>query len=135
MAPTREQLRTRMLPDISRLVRSRDFRSTFAEVFTNPQQTIIAALPDDTMGYVLDRLRDAGGTAVLVMPKGKHFEIAALAPASPARIAVAEEDDTLTQVNEACDVDLLFAYLKRVGTAVISRVAAKLVDQGQLQLT
>ena len=74
------------------------------------------------------------GTAVLVMPKGNDFEMAALTPASPARIAVGRRH-LVTQVNEACDVEMLFAYLNQVGTAGIRRVAAKPVDHGQLQLT
>lgn len=133
---TREQLRARTLPAIARLARSRDFRSTFAEVANESrEQTIISVLPDDTVGYVLDRLREAGGSAVLVLLTETRFQIAALLPASPARIAVAEEDDTVTPVQVDCRVDMFFDYLLLVGTAVIKRVAAKLVDQGPLQLT
>jgi hypothetical protein len=136
---TREQLRARAVPVISRLARSRDFRSAFAELTNEPyDQTIIPALPDDTVGYVLDRLREAGGTAVLVLLTEQRLEqrlqIAVLLPASPARIAVAEEDDTVTPVHEDCHVDMFFDYLADVGTAIIKRVAAKLIDQGPLQL-
>ncbi len=132
---TREQLRARAVPVISRLARSRDFRSAFAELTNEPyDQTIIPALPDDTVGYVLDRLREAGGTAVLVLLTEQRLQIAVLLPASPARIAVAEEDDTVTPVHEDCHVDMFFDYLEDVGTAIIKRVAAKLVDQGPLQL-
>ncbi|MGB6163609.1 MAG: hypothetical protein WBF75_13760 [Pseudonocardiaceae bacterium] len=132
---TREQLRARAVPVISRLARSRDFRSAFAELTNEPyEQTIILALPDDTVGYVLDRIREAGGTAVLVLLTEQRLQIAVLLPASPARIAVAEEDDTVTPVHEDCHVDMFFDYLEDVGTAVIQRVAAKLVDQGPLQL-
>ncbi|MGH3869074.1 MAG: hypothetical protein ACRDQ4_23765 [Pseudonocardiaceae bacterium] len=132
---TREQLRARAVPVISRLARSRDFRSAFAELTNEPyDQTIIPTLPDDTVGYVLDRLREAGGTAVLVLLTEQRLQIAVLLPASPARIAVAEEDDTVTPVHEDCHVDMFFAYLEDVGTAIIKRVAAKLVDQGPLQL-
>ncbi|MGH3826155.1 MAG: hypothetical protein ACRDQX_03125 [Pseudonocardiaceae bacterium] len=133
---TREQRRARTVPAIARLARSRDFRSTFAEVANAPgDQTIIPALPDDTVGYVLDRLRDAGGTAVLVLMTEQTFRIAVLLPASDARIAVAAEDDTVTPVHEDCQVDMFFDYLAQVGTAIIKRVAAKLVDHGPLQLT
>jgi hypothetical protein len=96
---------------------------------------IIPALPDDTVGYVLDRLREAGGMAVLVMLAEQGFQIAVLLPASPARIAVAEEDDTVIPVHEDCHVDMFFDYLAQVGTAIVKRVAAKFVDQGPLQLT
>lgn len=135
MAITREERRLRAAPAIGRLIRSRDFRSAFAEVADDDphHQTIIPALPDDTVGYVLDRLREAGGKAVLVLLTEQTFQIAALLPASPARIAVAEEDDTVTPVHENCHVDMFFEYLARVGTMVVSRVAAKLVAQGPLQ--
>ncbi|MBV9144261.1 MAG: hypothetical protein JO115_25645 [Pseudonocardiales bacterium] len=133
---TRDQLRARTVPAIARLARSRDVRSTFAEVTNEPgDQTIIPVLPDDTVGYVLDRLREAGGTAVLVLLTAQTCQIAALLPASEARIAVAEEDGTVTPVHEDCQVDMFFHYLARVGTATISRVTAKLVDHGPLQLT
>lgn len=132
--PSREQLRARAVPAIARLVRSRDFRSAFAECADEShEQTIIPALPDDTVGYVLDRLHDAGGSAVLVLLTEQKFQIAALLPASPARIAVAQEDDTLTPVHEECRVDMFLDYLAQVGTIVIKRVAARLVDQGPLQ--
>jgi hypothetical protein len=133
---TREQLRARTLPAIARLARSRDFRSTFAEVMNeSSEQTIIPVLPDDTVGYVLDRVQEAGGSAVLVLLTETRFQIAALLPASEARIAVAEEDGTVTPMHEACRVDMFFDYLACVGTTVIKRVAAKLVEQYPLQLT
>ncbi len=134
---TREELRACTVPAIARLARSRDFRSAFAEVDCEPRhQIIIPALPDDTVGYVLDQLREAGGKAVLVLRTEEKLQIAALLPASPARIAVAEEDDTVTTVHEDCHVEMFFDYLAQVGTAVFRRcVAAKLVNQGPLQLT
>ncbi|MGH3872001.1 MAG: hypothetical protein ACRDSR_10895 [Pseudonocardiaceae bacterium] len=123
------------MPAIARLARSRDFRSTFAEEAQEPHdQTIIPALADDTVGYVIDRLEEAGGTAVLVVLTGETFQIATLLPASDARIAVAVEDDTVPPVHENCQVSMLFDYLERVGTTVIKRVAARLVDQGTFQL-
>src|SRR5947209_364711 len=123
----KDKRRARTLPAIARLARSRDFRSTFAEVFDESHaQTIIPALPDDTVSYVLDRLQEAaGGKAVLVMLVEGEFHIAVLLPASPARIAVAEEDDTVTPLHENCHVDMFFDYLACVGTTVIKRVAAK----------
>jgi hypothetical protein len=131
----REQLRARNLPAVARLARSRDFRATFAEVTTDSgQQTIILVLPDDTVGYVLDRLREAGGSAVLVLLTDEKLQIAALLPASPARIAVAEEDSTMTPMHEDSRVDMFFDYLTYVGTTVVRRVAAKLVNEYPLQL-
>ncbi|MGH3721105.1 MAG: hypothetical protein ACRDRI_20105 [Pseudonocardiaceae bacterium] len=41
----------------------------------------------------------------------------------------------MTVMHEDCQVDMFFDYLARVGTAIIKRVAAKLVDHGPLQLT
>jgi hypothetical protein len=68
------------------------------------------------------------------MLTGGAFHIAVLLPASPARIAVAEEDDTVTPLHDNCQVGMFFDYLEQVGTAVVERVAAKLVNQGPLQL-
>jgi hypothetical protein len=58
-----------------------------------------------------------------------------LHPASAARIAVAEEDDTVMPVHEDCHVDMFLDYLAQVGMMIIRRVAARLVDHGPLQLT
>lgn len=132
----KDKRRAHTLPAIARLARSRDFRAAFAEVFDKAHaQAIIPALPDDTISYVLDRLQESGGKAVLVMLTEGAFRIAVLLPASPARIAVAVEDDTVTPLHEDCHVDMFFDYLACVGTTVIERVAAKLVDQYPLQLT
>jgi hypothetical protein len=48
---------------------------------------------------------------------------------------VAAEDDRMTPVHQDSRVDMFFDYLERVGTAVVRRVAARLVDHGPLQLT
>lgn len=133
---TREQLRAQTIPAVARLARSRDFRSAFAEIAVEPrQQTIISTLPDDTVGYVLDRLQEAGGTAILVLLTDRELHIAALQPASDARIAVAEEDDSITEVHEDSQVEMIFNYLAQMGTVVIKRVTAKLVAHGTLQLS
>lgn len=132
---TREQRRANTVPAIARLARSRDFRSAFALTAGDRHQTIITALPDDTVGYVLDRLDDAGGVAVLVLLTDEALRIASLAPASEARMAVAAEDDQVTPVHPDSRVDMFFDYLERVGTAVARRVAAQLVNHGPLQLT
>ncbi len=131
---TRAQLRARTVPAIARLARSRDFRSAFATAGER-QQTIISVLPDDTMGYVLDRLDEAGGSGVLVLLTGEALRIASLAPASEARMAVAAEDDRMTPVHQDSRVDMFLDYLERVDTAVVRRTAARLIDHGPLQLT
>ena len=129
----RAQARARTIPEVARLVRSRDFRSAFVQLTDSRQQTIISVLPDDTMGYVLDRLREAGGTAILVLLTELAYYIAVLLPASDARLAVAEEDDSITEVHVNSQVDMFFEYLTKRQTAVIRRVAAKLVDHSPLQ--
>lgn len=131
---TRAQLRARTVPAVARLARSRDFRSAFAKAGER-QQTIISVLPDDTVGYVLDRLDEAGGSGVLVLLTDEVLRIASLAPASEARMVVAAEDDRATPVQQDSQVDMFFDYLERVGTAVVRRVAARLVDHGPLQRT
>jgi len=119
------------VPAVARLARSRDFRSAFAPAGER-QQTIISVLPDDTVGYVLDRLDDAGGVAVLVLLADGLLRIASLAPAPEARIVVAAEDDQVIPVHQDSRVDLFFDYLERVGTAVVQRVAARLVDHSSV---
>lgn len=131
---TREQLRTQTVPAVARLARLRDFRSAFSTPGER-QQTIITVLPDDTVGYVLDRLDEAGGVAVLVLLTDGVLRIASLTPASEARMEVTAEDDLVTPVHQNSRVDMFFDYLGEVGTAVVRRVAARLVDHGPLQPT
>lgn len=134
---TREDLRARLVPGIARLARSRDFRTPLGRLTDGARtQTIIVVLPDDHMGYIFDRLRDAGGFATVAMPRGDGaWEIAVMWPASAARLAVAEEDDTVSQIHEHSRADMFFDYLARVRTTVVQCVAAQLVDQGELQLS
>jgi len=120
------------VPAVARLARSRDFRSAFAPVGER-RQAIIPVLADDTVGYVWDRLDDAGGSAVLVLLAGGALRIASLTPASEARIVVAAEDDQVLPVHRDSRVDLFLDYLERVGDAVVQRVAARMVDHGPLQ--
>lgn len=129
---TREQMRARTVPAVARLARSRDFRSAFAGLGEPHRQTIISVLPDDSLGYVLDRLEEAGGTGVLVLLTDEALRIALLAPASETRRAVAAGDDRVTPVHQGSRVDMFFDYLEQVGVAVVRRVSAKLVDHGQL---
>jgi hypothetical protein len=100
-------------------------------------EAIIVALPDDTMGYVFDRLRDAGGAAALAVLDGDQvWSIAIMWPASAARREVAREDDSVTQIHRNSRADMFMAYLERTRTVVVVQyVAARLVDQGELQLT
>jgi hypothetical protein len=122
------------VPAVARLARSRDFRSAFASA-DERQLVIIPVLPDDTVGYVLDRLDDAGGSGVLVLLTDEALRIASLVLASEASMVVVTEDDRMTRVHQDSRVDMFFDYLERVGTAVVRGVIARLVDHGPLQLT
>lgn len=131
---TRDEQRAMLVPEVARRLRGRDFRTDFTQCFgTAARHTIIAALPDDPMGYVFGRLTDAGGSAVLAMPVGDQLEIALLFPSSPARTQVATEDDTLAEIHDDSEVAMLFQYLRTVGTAVVCKVAARLVADEGLQ--
>jgi hypothetical protein len=127
----REDARARLVPAIAQMVGTRDFRATFAAATgRSDEHTIIVALPDDRMGYVFDRIRDAQGcAAVLVAPCGDEYEIAEMWPASDARVAVAAEDDSLTPVDDECEVSFFFEYLHQAGTVVVSRITARLIDR------
>ena len=92
---------------------STDFRSAFAPAGER-QQTIISVLPDDTVGYVLDRLDDAGRVAVLVLLADGLLRITPLAPAPEARIVVAAEDDQVLPIHQDSRADLFLDYLERV---------------------
>jgi hypothetical protein len=91
--------------------------------------TVIPALPDDSMGYVLTRLQEAKQTGVIAMIQdGQVLCSAILFRASPARVEVAEEDDVVMKVHDDSTVDFFFHVLKETGRdVVVSRVAARLV--------
>jgi hypothetical protein len=125
----REQQRAALVPPIAKALRARDFRSEISKALgSHDRHVIIVSLPDDSVGYVFDKLHDAGGAAVVVMPRADHYEIAFLAPASAARMEVALEDDTYTPVSRDSDVGMLFVYLGTVKSAVVSCVRAHLSD-------
>jgi hypothetical protein len=130
---TRAELRARTVPAVARLARSRDFRAALAP-FGGHQLTIISVLPDDTVGYVLDRLDEAGGSGVLVLLTEESLRIAVLEPASQARSLAAVEDNHLAMVHRESRVDMFLDYLERVGTIVVRQVAVRLIDHGPLQL-
>jgi len=99
----------------------RDFRTSLVRVTgADHAQTIIVALPDDSMGYVFDRLWEAGRVGALALLRGEQVSrIAILWPASPARVAVAEEDDSITQIHLDSPVGMCFDYLERIRTMVV----------------
>jgi len=61
----RTKRRAKMVPVISRVTRGREFRRLDVPVDSDGGRTFIPALDDDTVSYVLGRLDDAGGGAVL----------------------------------------------------------------------
>jgi hypothetical protein len=110
-------------------LRSPDFRGPAGR-----SQTIVLALADDTVGYVLDRVQDHGGTAVAAMVDGGTCKLASLWPASEERLVVAQEDDVVTEVHEDTEVGIFFDYLAHIGTAtVLRRITARLVTAEPLQ--
>ena len=132
---TREDRRAEAVPGVARLVRSRDFRTSLARVTGESNaQTIVVALPDDRVGYIFDRVREAGGVAAVAMVDGQVCKIAIMFPASAARVAVAEEDDSLSQIHPDSRIDMFFDYLEIATIVVVRCVAARLIDRGELQL-
>jgi hypothetical protein len=47
---------------------------------------------------------------------------------------VAQEDDHLAQIHCESHADMFFAYLEKVGSAVVQRVAAQLMHYGDREL-
>lgn len=129
---TREQRRAELVPGLARITRSRDFRTSLGRASSEGNSlTIIPVLPDDTMGYVFDRLRDSGGRAVVAQQVDDGWDFAVMWPASPERVAVAREDDHVAQIHGNSPVEIFFSYLEKVRTAVIREVAAQLVEHGE----
>lgn len=135
MASSRMQRRMATLPAVARLTRSLDYCRAFQAALGSREQTIITALPDDPFGYVLDLLDDADGSAILAMLVDEIVHLAALVPASQARLEVAVEDDRVAEVHRDSRVDMFFALLDQGGPLVVRQVSARLVDNGPLQLT
>lgn len=129
------QRRMATLPAVARLTRSLDYCRAFQAALGSREQTIITALPDDPFGYVLDLLDDADGSAILAMLVDEIVHLAALVPASQARLEVAVEDDRVAEVHRDSRVDMFFALLDQGGPLVVRQVSARLVDNGPLQLT
>lgn len=127
---SREHRRAQLVPQVARALRSQDYRVSFSQAFGHADRhVIIVALPDDKVGYVFDQLEAADGFAVLAMPRRERLELAMLYPASSARLQVAAEDDSIAEVHEQSEVSMLFDYLRQVHSAVVCRVAARLIDQ------
>ncbi len=84
---SREQQRARHFPGLARLPQAPDFRSTFTEMIGESRShTIVIALPDDTMGYVFARLREADYRGVAALAQEGPVTLAVIGPASPAQV-------------------------------------------------
>ena len=126
--------RSLLVPGLARLLRARDFRSMIVETTgRSDRHTVIVGLPEDEIGYVFDRLADSGGVGVIATPSvAGGYLLAIVWPASPARLAVAAEDDKIATVDDRSTVGLFFDYLREAGQVVVGRqVTARLVDQRQ----
>jgi hypothetical protein len=121
------------MPAISRLVRSRDFRTELSKVpgFESTQAVVIA-LPDDTMGYVFERLSESGGVGTIALvDEGRVVGMVVLYPASQARIEVAVEDDARWRIHDDTKVDFFLQGLREAHKdVVVSRTGstARLIE-------
>jgi hypothetical protein len=108
------------VPRFARLLRGRDYRAIIAQVTgISDRHTIVVALPNDTMGYVFARLGESGGRGVVALGKDGSTELAVVGPTSPARLKVAQEDDSLVIVHPDISVDMFFACLRAHRVLVI----------------
>lgn len=131
---SREQERARHFPQLARLLRAPEFRSTFTRIpGESNRQTIIIALPDDTMGYVFARLRDAHCRAVIALADDGLFQLAVVEPASLAQITAASTGDDLVGVGDEATADMFFGVLAMEGTLIVKATfAAKMIDDGKM---
>jgi hypothetical protein len=133
---SREQRRALLVPGLARITRSRDFLSELVEVDPSARaSTIIAALPDDTMGYVWDRLKECeptSGPAALGVFENDEWRIALMWKASSARVEVAQEDRQFADIDDASEVSMFLDCLVQERTLVIRRVAARLLEPPEL---
>ena len=87
---SREQRRAQLVPALAKITRRPDFRASLSRaVGSDGGLTIIPVLPDDKMGYVFDRLREADDRGVVAMHVGKEWRVAITWPTTPARATVA----------------------------------------------
>lgn len=134
----RARRRAAAVPLISKVLRSRDFRTSLAALPGGSRhQTVIPVLPDDPISYVHALLSEAGGTGVVALLEADRLRIAALFPASEARLEVATEDDVVIPIHDDITMSFVFDTLcHNGGVAVIERIAARLLaGDGDLQYT
>lgn len=134
MADERERQRASWVPDIARVMRTHDFRTTLSEQSDDRRQSFVVTLHDDTMAYVFERLREVGLPCVLAMPTEDHLALASLSVASRERLVVADEDDAVAQIHDDATVAMFFTLLRQSpGPVVFAQLTARLVDSGELQ--
>ena len=95
------------------MLRKQDFRSEFAETSPSGEHVFIPVLPDDTVGYVFDQVREAASPTYVVTRIENRVEVAMMVPARsltawPEAIAT----DTDCPVQRSSEVGMLFAYLR-----------------------
>lgn len=98
----------------------------------------IPVLPDDTMSYLWDRLRETTGAALVAVERteGRIGEIAAMVPATAERMTVALEDDQIVDVNDASTVEMFLTLMSSVGGGrdiVLRKTSVRLLDSESLQ--
>jgi hypothetical protein len=85
------------------------------------------------MGYVFDRLAEAGGRAILAMARSADMKIALMLPALDVQAEAG--DDALTPIHPDTEVSMFFEYLLRRRKLVIERGTAELVPHSGLALS
>lgn len=127
--------RAGLVPEIARRFRSPEAREFLLAATGRNDHTIIPVMPDDTVKYTLDRLREASGRGLVVMLRedGRGFYCAIFLPPSPADVEEAEHQNNIINVREDCSVSMLFTCLRVTkGPMVIRRIAAVQLMDGDL---
>lgn len=133
----RAERRAKLVPALAKVTRRPEFRASMSGA-AGPDGglTIIPVLPDDTMGYVFDRLREADDRGVIAMHADSEWRIALTWPTTVARATVArDEDDNIAPVHRDCEVAMFFELLLRNPTLVTAEIVARLMPDSDLQLT
>lgn len=105
----REKLRRDDMREISKLLKSADFRGTFSVKDALGTRPIIVALPDDRMGWAFERVRKMGGSANITFFVGDDLAVIGVEP-GPADLPVADEDDC--PVTAETQIGMLLEYLR-----------------------
>ncbi|MEJ2860544.1 hypothetical protein [Actinomycetospora flava] len=137
----RAETRVGLAAELARVTRSRDLLAELARVSGEGRRSnVVAALPDDPIEFVWDRIREGykGGTpTVLGVKEGDHWRLAIMWTASEARMQVACEDNAVIDVAPRSHVSMFLDCLHQNGGSVVVRpvVAAKLIERRELAPT